>query len=265
MKRRRRSLRKGEGTSCGTVTAKWTERWIGLVSVVVLWSLAGVTQAGTAPNTITFDNQSGEAALVKLVGPSSQAVTVPNGHHATVHAAVGEYYILVRYGTAADGYRFTKGDPFTVTQTATEYSIIRITLHPVVAGNYETEPISQAEFEQAQVGEGEDPRGEGQGAGKGLAAAAPGPENPEQSAGLPKTITGRDGAPMVLVPDGAFWMGTSHDEVARLVEDCVSEGFRRTTCERSFNLKTAVALPFFVPNPPSGVHSRRIREPHWGP
>lgn len=108
----------------------------------------GITQAGTAPNTITFDNQSGEAALVKVVGPLSQAVTVPNGHHATVHAAVGE---------------------------------------------------------------GEDPRGEGHGAGNGLAAAAPGPENPEPSAGLPKTITGRDGAPMVLVPDGAFWMGTSHD------------------------------------------------------
>ncbi|MBI4489943.1 MAG: SUMF1/EgtB/PvdO family nonheme iron enzyme, partial [Deltaproteobacteria bacterium] len=36
----------------------------------------------------------------------------------------------------------------------------------------------------------------------------------------PKVITGRDGAEMVLVPAGEFWMGSSGAEVERVVEEC---------------------------------------------
>ncbi len=33
-------------------TAKWTERWIGLVSVVVLWSLAGSRRQARRPTPL---------------------------------------------------------------------------------------------------------------------------------------------------------------------------------------------------------------------
>ena len=46
------------------------------------------------PNTITFDNQSGEPAVVKLIGPTKQSVEIPNGEKRTVNVAAGEYYIL---------------------------------------------------------------------------------------------------------------------------------------------------------------------------
>ncbi|WP_447974309.1 caspase family protein [Nitrospira sp. Kam-Ns4a] len=44
------------------------------------------------------------------------------------------------------------------------------------------------------------------------ASAAP------QQAG--REITGRDGAPMVLIPAGTFWMGSTEDEVERVVDEC---------------------------------------------
>lgn len=102
------------------------------------------------PNTITFDNKSGEVALVKLIGPTGQTVEVPNGQSRTVNAGAGEYYILVRYGSKSDQYSYSKGDPFTVTQTATQYSAITITLHKVVGGNYPIHPTSQKNFDQVK-------------------------------------------------------------------------------------------------------------------
>ena len=56
---------------------------------------------------------------------------------------------MTRYGASADQYTYAKGDPFKVTQTATQHSIITITLHKVVNGNYATNPISAAEFDRA--------------------------------------------------------------------------------------------------------------------
>lgn len=103
------------------------------------------------PNTVTFDNKSGEPALVKVIGPSGHTIEVPNGQSRTVNAAVGEYYILVRYGSNPEKYKYAKGDPFTVTQTATQYSATTITLHPIVGGNYPTHPISAEEFEKIHV------------------------------------------------------------------------------------------------------------------
>jgi hypothetical protein len=50
------------------------------------------------PNTVTFENQSGQDALVKLVGPTRGVVPVANGSRAGIHVDAGVYYILVRYG-----------------------------------------------------------------------------------------------------------------------------------------------------------------------
>ncbi len=107
---------------------------------------------GSQPaNTVTFDNRSGEHALVKLAGPSPQTVEVAQGSSATVNVAAGKYHLLVRYGTKPERYRYAKGDPFTVTETATQRSAVTITLYPVAHGNYATRPISRQEFEAAGV------------------------------------------------------------------------------------------------------------------
>ena len=126
-------------------------------SVVIIFMTLNIAWAATIPdekahnylNTVTFDNQSGEYGAVKLVGPTPRMVDVPHGQKRTVNVAAGEYYILVRYGSKPDQYSYAKGDPFTVQQTATQYSCITITLHKVVNGNYRTRSSSREEFDKA--------------------------------------------------------------------------------------------------------------------
>jgi hypothetical protein len=104
--------------------------------------------AGTnlhAASTITFDNQSGKDALVKLVGPTRKSVTVENGRKETVEAAAGRYLIKARYGEPGR-FTYSKGDEFDVTETSTSFSQITITLHKVIGGNYGTREITEKEF-----------------------------------------------------------------------------------------------------------------------
>jgi hypothetical protein len=117
-------------------------------AVVLLISTASYAQNPRA--TITFDNRSGDPALVKVIGPSRHLVEVPNRRKRTVKVVGGQYHIVTRYGANPDRYRYSRGDGFKVTQTATRYSRITITLHKVVGGNYPTHPISAKEFEQAK-------------------------------------------------------------------------------------------------------------------
>jgi hypothetical protein len=119
--------------------------------LTVLLFVTGVAQA-EPPNTLTLDNRSGEDALVKVVGPTRAAVEVPTGSSRTLHVAAGGYVLLVRYGREAGQYTYTKGDPFAVRQTPTEYSVITITLHRVVNGNYGSVPIAAGEFDRGSQG-----------------------------------------------------------------------------------------------------------------
>lgn len=116
---------------------------------VILALCIATSNAKDNSNTIGFDNQSWESALVKLVGPTLKTVKVANGQKRTVNVAVGEYYILVRYGVSPERYRYSKGDTFTVRQTSTQYSAITITLHKVIGGSYATHPSSAQEFNKA--------------------------------------------------------------------------------------------------------------------
>ncbi len=98
---------------------------------------------------ITFDNQSGEPALVRLVGPTRAEVDVPNGTRKSIHSvAPGRYVIRVRYGTPGR-YRYTEGEPFEVEASAFSYSHVTISLHMVSNGNYTMRPSSQAAFAAA--------------------------------------------------------------------------------------------------------------------
>ncbi len=130
------------------MTARFALNWgravASLVAVLVLTCVLVCAQE--PPNTITFTNNSGEDAMVKLVGPTHGYIAVPNQAERTVHVAAGRYYIVVRYCDRSNHCSYNKGDPFDVEQTDTEYSAITITLHKVPNGNYHTHPATAADF-----------------------------------------------------------------------------------------------------------------------
>jgi len=99
-------------------------------------------------NEITLENRSGKDALVKLVGPSPRTVSVRNDGKETVRVGPGTYYILVRYGASRGRYTYSRGQTFTVDQTGASYSVITISLHTVVGGNYQSRPILGDEFDR---------------------------------------------------------------------------------------------------------------------
>jgi tetratricopeptide (TPR) repeat protein len=114
-------------------------------TVMVLAVLLAGVMLTNAQNSVSFDNQSGEPALVKLIGPTSNEIEVPDGTKQALQVLAGKYLIKVRYGVQGK-FHYTKGQEFTVEETATTTSAITITLHRVVNGNYESTPISEQEF-----------------------------------------------------------------------------------------------------------------------
>jgi hypothetical protein len=121
-------------------------RVVSRVACVLVLVLAGAAAVwGQARPTITFENRAGEEALVRLVGPTALFQPVPDGTARTVAVRGGRYEIFVRYGTPG-GYRYSRGEAFSVRESAEAVEHIAITLHAVVNGNYETEPSDEAEF-----------------------------------------------------------------------------------------------------------------------
>jgi hypothetical protein len=103
------------------------------------------SEATSEKNTLTFINQSGDDALVKLVGLSKRTVEVPNGGSQTVNIAGGEYRIYVRYGRGPN-YRYAKGEAFKIIDSETTNTKAKLTLHGVINGNYHTYGSSENEF-----------------------------------------------------------------------------------------------------------------------
>ncbi len=116
--------------------------------IVLAIVCAVVASASSYPNTITFSNLSGNGALVKLIGPVRMNIGVSNGTQTTVNVPAGTYYFFVQYCDNYGQCTYAQGDPFEIVQTPTEYSVITITLHTVVNGNYHERPASRDEFEQ---------------------------------------------------------------------------------------------------------------------
>lgn len=96
-------------------------------------------------NLVIFDNQSGEHALVKVIGPSQKQVEMPTGMRGTVGVEPGLYYIKVRYGSPGK-YRFIRGEAFDVEETPKARTKVTVTLHKVRDGNYRTHAISAEDF-----------------------------------------------------------------------------------------------------------------------
>jgi len=122
---------------------KSRSRFLVVIFFVAIWACPLTVCA--QGNEVEFDNQSGQLALVKLIGPSMREVNVPINSKLSVTALPGKYHIMVRYGTS-ENYQYTKGEKFEVKETATQKSITTITLHKVVGGNYDAKPISEDEF-----------------------------------------------------------------------------------------------------------------------
>ncbi|TAJ28041.1 MAG: formylglycine-generating enzyme family protein [Nitrospirae bacterium] len=65
--------------------------------------------------------------------------------------------------------------------------------------------------------------------------SAPVPLSGDSSRDIPAKMTGKDGAPMVLIPSGEFWMGSTPDQVDRVVKECeVTTGNDAATCQGWF-------------------------------
>ncbi len=93
-------------------------------------------------SVISFENQSGAEAVVRLTGLSAQVLTVVDGQSSSARVAAGDYYILVRYGGSPAEYRFEKAGPIPVTETGGVHSVVHITLRRPTADN----PKAREEF-----------------------------------------------------------------------------------------------------------------------
>lgn len=116
-----------------------------LALLALLVSLLSVSAGAVGRATLTLENASGDNALVRVDGPTSGLVDVPNSTSRTISISGGTYRLFVRYGLPGK-YTYTRGEPFSVTDNGNEWEEVTITLHKVPNGNYRTSPSNEAEF-----------------------------------------------------------------------------------------------------------------------
>ena len=74
-------------------------------------------------------------------------VDVPNASTKGILIKNGTYYIVTRYGSAEEKYRYSKGRKFTMNASKKKRQIVTITLHKVKGGNYSTKKVGKDAFE----------------------------------------------------------------------------------------------------------------------
>ncbi|MDR4468951.1 MAG: hypothetical protein MRJ68_11770 [Nitrospira sp.] len=94
---------------------------LGLLTALLLTSTAPTSVC--AGRRVTFDNQSSQPALVKLIGPVSATVEVPDEAMRTVQASGGHYFIHTHYVTGESTYRYSKGEHLDITETFTGFFV----------------------------------------------------------------------------------------------------------------------------------------------
>jgi hypothetical protein len=97
-------------------------------------------------SVISFQNQSGTDAMVRLLGPSAQVVAVADGQSLGAPVVAGDYFVVVRYGRSDSGYLFQKAGPIPVTEPSGKHSVVHITLQRPAAND----PKARAEFYKGQ-------------------------------------------------------------------------------------------------------------------
>jgi hypothetical protein len=126
----------------------FTNKWVAIILLACgLTGLVTMSQAQTGGNVLTIQNDSGQFALVKTVGPTRAVAKIPLDQKKAIHLAPGEYYILVRFGFAPKEYIYSKGEAFSITQEENKFSLTTITLHRVVSGMENAHEVSGEEFE----------------------------------------------------------------------------------------------------------------------
>ena len=121
----------------------FTRTKIAVIAFVVLLLSISIGAAGRA--TLTLENASGDDALVRVSGPTTGYVEVPNSSSRTINVAGGTYRLFVRYGRPGK-YSYTRGEPFTIVDNGPEWEEVTVTLHKVPNGNYRTSPSDEKEF-----------------------------------------------------------------------------------------------------------------------
>ncbi|MGB0908763.1 MAG: hypothetical protein ACPGYT_00230 [Nitrospirales bacterium] len=122
--------------------------WQVLLIVMIMAVMPLSVQADqVTPNMITFENQSGRNAVVRVIGPTRAVAKMQRDESRIVRVAAGEYYILVRYGDSKKEYSYTKSAAFFVTQSEKQVSMITFILHRRHGGTFNSQPVSDKEFE----------------------------------------------------------------------------------------------------------------------
>ena len=125
------------------MTHRSAMRLLGSALLFVFSTVAWVGAQNSS--TLSFVNFSGENATVKVIGPTSGYVDVPNGATKTVNVQGGSYSIVVRYGVPGS-FTYQRGDQFEVSESAYSVDRISITLHKVPNGNYRTHNVQGTGF-----------------------------------------------------------------------------------------------------------------------
>jgi hypothetical protein len=110
------------------------------------------SSAPEAKNRLTVVNGTESPALVKIrdaSGDSSvSAFEISGGADHTVMLADGKYREYVRFGKDSLDFRYAKGEGFDLSSPSDGYIEARLTLHCVLAGNYNQVDCSREEFEK---------------------------------------------------------------------------------------------------------------------
>lgn len=139
-----------------TTTETLPNKWV-MVFLLIACSITGLGTLGHAKkggNVLAIQNDSGQFALVKTVGPTRAVAKIPLDQKKTIRLATGEYYILVRIGFAPKEFIYTKGEPFTITEEEDKFSLTTVTIHRIVSGMKNPHEVSGEEFENYKISKG---------------------------------------------------------------------------------------------------------------
>lgn len=100
----------------------------------------------TGLSVISLENKAGTDVTVRILGPSAQTVTVPDGQPFGARVAAGDYYVLVRYGRNTSEYVFEKAGPVKVVEPNGQHTVVHVTLQHPAADN----PKAREEFYKGQ-------------------------------------------------------------------------------------------------------------------
>src|SRR4051812_21785494 len=91
-----------------------------LAVLALAMSLLSISAGAAGRATLTLENASGDDALVRVSGPTTGYVEVPNSSSRTINVTGGTYRLFVRYGQPGK-FSYTRGEPFTIVDNGREW------------------------------------------------------------------------------------------------------------------------------------------------